>query len=136
MFGGTNPSPLCVVDRGLRIFTLSTDFLDSRLTEGLRSWSHVTFRGWDQQAPYGHTLNHIGSRLYVFGGVGQTIHESKYATCLLDDFISFDLLKMDKPDAGWEPIETDQKPSERSGHTCVSLSDAGPLVLYTPPQDC
>jgi hypothetical protein len=101
-----------------------------------RNWSHITFTGWDQSAPYGHTLNLIGSELYVFGGIGKTILEWQFVDCLLDDFISFDWLKHDKPTAGWRQVETAQKPSARSGHICVSLRERGPLLLcIIPPRN-
>jgi hypothetical protein len=78
-------------------------------------------------------MNLVGSRFYVFGGIGETIHESRFKPCVLGDLLSFDLLNIDKAaEASWEPILTDQKPAKRSGHTCVTLSDAGPLILCYP----
>ena len=134
VFGGQSSSADIVVDRGLHIYTLSLNLVLPQLTEGSRNWSHVKFKGWDQRAPYGHTLNLVGSRLYVFGGIGETIHESRFKPCVLGGLLSFDLLNLDKAaEASWEPILTDQKPAKRSGHTCVTLSDAGPLILCDPP---
>jgi hypothetical protein len=133
VFGGQSSSAEVVVDRGLRIFTIGLTSVSRQLTTGSRSWSHIKFKGWDQRAPYGHTLNLVGSCLYVFGGIGETIYESRFNPCVLDDFLSFDLLKLDKlAEAGWEVILTDRRPAKRSGHTCVCLSENGPLILCDP----
>ena len=134
MFGGQSSSADVAIDRGLRIYTLSQTLLLRPLTVGTRNWSHIRFKGsCDRRAPYGHTLNLIGSRLYVFGGIGETIYESHFKPCVLDDFLSFDLLKLDRlADASWELVLTDRKPAKRSGHTCVTLSERGLLILCCP----
>jgi hypothetical protein len=79
-------------------------------------------------------MNHIGSKLYVFGGIGKHVFEGRWEDCLLDDMTSLDLLEIDKPGVSWKVLEGDLKPGARSHHISVTLRDSGGLIMCARPQ--
>jgi len=77
------------------------------------------------EARYGHTLNIIGSRLYVFGGRQS---RSWWKNPFLNNIYSIDLddLSQNKARAVLVQVKTSLPP--RSRHTCVSISDK--LIVF------
>jgi hypothetical protein len=108
--------------------------MDSLLTVfnlGSHNCSNIAPKETATWAPYGHTMNHIGSKLYVFGGIGKHVFEGRWEDCLLDDMTSLDLLEIDKPGLSWKVLEGQVKPGARSHHVSVTLRDSGRFIMYT-----
>lgn len=73
---------------------------------------------------YGHTLNIIGSKLYVFGGQSESF--------FLNDLVAFDLNAFQMPGYGWEFLIQNsaeggpppgQIPPARTNHTMITHAD-------------
>lgn len=60
---------------------------------------------------YGHTLNILGSKLYVFGG--------QVKDRFFNDLVAFDLNQLQNARHNWEPRA--QGPPARADHTIVSF---------------
>ncbi|KAK5800226.1 hypothetical protein VI817_002438 [Penicillium citrinum] len=100
-----------------------TDALDDTLyllNTSSRQWSRAIPPGTRPSGRYGHTLNILGSKLYVFGGQVEGF--------FFNDLIAFDLNQLQNPANKWEnsheggPPEG-QIPPARTNHTIVSYND-------------
>jgi Kelch motif len=73
---------------------------------------------------YGHTLNILGPKIYVFGGQAENL--------FFNDLMAFDLNSLSNPENKWELLignsnengsPTIQIPPARTNHTIVSFND-------------
>ncbi|KAL2801311.1 hypothetical protein BJX66DRAFT_6792 [Aspergillus keveii] len=104
-----------------------TDTLDDTLyllNTSSRQWSRSIPPGPRPTGRYGHTLNILGSRLYVFGG--------QVEGYFFNDLIAFDLNQLQNPNNKWELLiknsheggpQPGQIPPARTNHTIVSFND-------------
>ncbi|KAK1147434.1 Negative regulator of mitotic exit [Aspergillus melleus] len=103
------------------------DMLDDTLyllNTSSRQWSRSIPPGPRPAGRYGHTLNILGSRLYVFGG--------QVEGYFFNDLIAFDLNQLSNPNNKWEFLIRNshqggpppgQIPPARTNHTIVSFND-------------
>ncbi|KAJ5198800.1 uncharacterized protein N7498_007917 [Penicillium cinerascens] len=94
------------------------------LNTSSRQWSRAIPPGSRPSGRYGHSLNILGSKLYVFGGQVEGF--------FFNDLIAFDLNQLQNPSNKWElliqnsheggPAEG-QIPPARTNHTIVGLGD-------------
>jgi hypothetical protein len=89
-----------------------------------RQWSRSIPPGPRPTGRYGHTLNILGSRLYVFGG--------QVEGYFFNDLVAFDLNQLQNPNNKWELLiknsheggpQPGQIPPARTNHTIVSFND-------------
>ncbi|KAL2810398.1 hypothetical protein BJX63DRAFT_319081 [Aspergillus granulosus] len=104
-----------------------TDTLDDTLyllNTSSRQWSRSIPPGPRPTGRYGHTLNILGSRLYVFGG--------QVEGYFFNDLVAFDLNQLQNPGNKWEFLiknsheggpQPGQIPPARTNHTIVSFND-------------
>ncbi|KAL8808276.1 MAG: hypothetical protein Q9200_004326 [Gallowayella weberi] len=94
------------------------------LNTSTRQWSHSMPPGPRPAGRYGHTLNILGSRIYVFGG--------QVEGYFFNDLVAFDLNALQDPSSQWEmliPNSADggppegQVPPARTNHSIVSWND-------------
>lgn len=88
-----------------------------------RQWSRASPPGPRPAGRYGHTLNILGSKIYIFGG---QVEGSFY-----NDLIAFDLNALQNPGNQWEFLipNTNGQPSQsvppaRTNHTMISHNDS------------
>ncbi|KAL4799803.1 hypothetical protein BDV19DRAFT_236991 [Aspergillus venezuelensis] len=104
-----------------------TDTLDDTLyllNTSSRQWSRSIPPGPKPTGRYGHTLNILGSKLYVFGG--------QVEGYFFNDLVAFDLNQLQAPNNKWEFLIKNsheggpppgQIPPARTNHTIVSFND-------------
>ncbi|EPS30445.1 hypothetical protein POX_b02546 [Penicillium oxalicum] len=104
-----------------------TDALDDTLyllNTSSRQWSRAIPPGPRPSGRYGHTLNILGSKLYVFGGQVEGF--------FFNDLIAFDLNQLQNPTNKWELLVQNSHeggppegeiPPARTNHTLVSHND-------------
>ncbi|KAJ5805479.1 uncharacterized protein N7503_003081 [Penicillium pulvis] len=104
-----------------------TDALDDTLyllNTSSRQWSRAIPPGPRPAGRYGHTLNILGSKLYVFGGQVEGF--------FFNDLIAFDLNQLQNPANKWDVLVQNsheggppegQIPAARTNHTIVSHND-------------
>ncbi|KAJ5130558.1 uncharacterized protein N7515_006597 [Penicillium bovifimosum] len=94
------------------------------LNTSSRQWSRAIPPGSRPSGRYGHTLNILGSKLYVFGGQVEGF--------FFNDLIAFDLNQLQSPANKWEVLIANsheggpppgQIPPARTNHTIVSYND-------------
>ena len=94
-----------------------------------RQWSKSNPPGPRPAGRYGHTLNILGSKLYVFGG--------QVEGYFFNDLMAFDLNNLQNASSVWEKLMLNSKedralegqsPPARTNHTIVSWNDK--LYLY------
>ncbi|KAJ5997350.1 hypothetical protein N7522_009010 [Penicillium canescens] len=94
------------------------------LNTSSRQWSRAIPPGSRPSGRYGHTLNILGSKLYVFGGQVEGF--------FFNDLIAFDLNQLQNPANKWEVLVQNsheggppagQIPPARTNHTIVSYND-------------
>ncbi|CAG8377640.1 unnamed protein product [Penicillium salamii] len=94
------------------------------LNTSSRQWSRAIPPGSRPSGRYGHTLNILGSKLYVFGGQVEGF--------FFNDLIAFDLNQLQNPANKWEVLIANtheggpplgQSPPPRTNHTIVSYND-------------
>ncbi|CAI7664333.1 unnamed protein product [Penicillium crustosum] len=94
------------------------------LNTSSRQWSRAIPPGSRPAGRYGHTLNILGSKLYVFGGQVEGF--------FFNDLIAFDLNQLQNPANKWEVLIPNsheggpppgQIPPARTNHTIVSFND-------------
>jgi hypothetical protein len=100
----------------------SIDWFVRRLAS--RQWSRAIPPGPRPAGRYGHTLNILGSRLYVFGG--------QVDGFFFNDLVAFDLNALQSPTNKWEFLirnssdggpPAGQIPPPRTNHTTISYND-------------
>ncbi|KAL4951429.1 hypothetical protein BDW69DRAFT_196446 [Aspergillus filifer] len=94
------------------------------LNTSSRQWSRSIPPGPKPTGRYGHTLNILGSKLYVFGG--------QVEGYFFNDLVAFDLNQLQAPNTKWEFLIKNsheggpppgQIPPARTNHTIVSFND-------------
>ncbi|CAG8290919.1 unnamed protein product [Penicillium olsonii] len=94
------------------------------LNTSSRQWSRAIPPGSRPSGRYGHTLNILGSKLYVFGGQVEGF--------FFNDLIAFDLNQLQLASNKWEVLIANtheggpplgQSPPPRTNHTIVSFND-------------
>ena len=109
--------------------TRSSQYADEQTAT--RQWSRSTPPGARPQGRYGHTLNILGSKIYIFGG--------QVEGYFFNDLLAFDLNALQNPSNRWEMLIKNsaeggppdgQVPPARTNHTIVSWNDK--LYLYVP----
>lgn len=92
--------------------------------EASRQWSRASPPGPRPSGRYGHTLNILGSKIYIFGG--------QVEGYFFNDLIAFDLNALQNPTNQWEfliqnsvdsPPANGKVPPPRTNHTVVSYND-------------
>ncbi|EKG11744.1 Kelch repeat type 1 [Macrophomina phaseolina MS6] len=103
------------------------DLLDDTLyllNTSTKQWSRALPAGPRPSGRYGHTLNILGSRIYIFGGQVEGF--------FFNDLVAFDLNALQVPNNRWEvliPNSSDggpppgQIPPARTNHTIVTWND-------------
>ncbi|KKA30140.1 hypothetical protein TD95_002804 [Thielaviopsis punctulata] len=102
------------------------DILDETLyllNTSTRQWSRALPAGPRPSGRYGHTLNILGSKIYIFGGQVEGF--------FMNDLCAFDLNQLQNPANKWEVLlsSTDvtntpsSLPSPRTNHTVVAFND-------------
>ncbi|KAL2269066.1 hypothetical protein VTJ83DRAFT_3912 [Remersonia thermophila] len=104
-----------------------TDVLDETLyllNTSTRQWSRALPAGPRPTGRYGHTLNILGSKLYVFGG--------QVEGYFMNDLCAFDLNQLQMPNNRWEILTPGSDgstppqgrlPAARTNHTMVTFND-------------
>ncbi|KAL1971051.1 hypothetical protein VTN77DRAFT_2 [Rasamsonia byssochlamydoides] len=94
------------------------------LNTSSRQWSRAIPPGPRPAGRYGHTLNILGSKIYIFGG--------QVEGYFFNDLIAFDLNNLQNPSNRWEFLirnsheggpPVGQVPAARTNHTIVSFND-------------
>ena len=110
------------------------DFYIGKFTlkkQATRQWSRSLPPGLKPAGRYGHTLNILGSKIYVFGG--------QVDTHFFNDLIAFDLNALQVPSNQWELLIPDSvnggppegaTPPGRTNHTIVTYNDKLYLWVY------
>lgn len=89
-----------------------------------RQWSRAAPPGPRPSGRYGHTLNILGSKIYIFGG--------QVEGYFFNDLIAFDLNALQNPTNQWEFLmqnrsdnigPTGKVPAARTNHTIISYND-------------
>ncbi|KAI9769361.1 MAG: hypothetical protein M1840_004062 [Geoglossum simile] len=103
------------------------DVLDNNLyllNTSTRQWSRAAPAGSRPRGRYGHTLNILGSKIYIFGG--------QVEGSFFNDLVAFDLNGLQASNNQWEflvPNSTDERPPAgdippaRTNHTVISWND-------------
>ncbi|KAL2757750.1 hypothetical protein ACRALDRAFT_1074662 [Sodiomyces alcalophilus JCM 7366] len=100
-----------------------SDILDETLyllNTSTRQWSRALPPGPRPAGRYGHTLNILGSKIYVFGG--------QVEGYFMNDLAAFDLNKLQLPNNRWEMLlentETAGRvPPARTNHSIITFND-------------
>lgn len=103
--------------------------MDASLTHALvatRQWSRALPSGPRPAGRYGHSLNIIGSKIYIFGG--------QVEDNFMNDLSAFDLNQLQMPNNRWEILlqgDTSPKtPVGRTNHSMVTFNDKMYLYVY------
>jgi len=89
-----------------------------------RQWSRASPPGPRPSGRYGHTLNILGSRIFIFGGQVEGF--------FFNDLIAFDLNALQNPSNQWEYLISNTEdgdtsrsvPPARTNHTIISYNDS------------
>ncbi|KAI1069702.1 hypothetical protein LB507_008484 [Fusarium sp. FIESC RH6] len=99
-----------------------SDVLDETLyllNTSTRQWSRALPAGPRPSGRYGHSLNILGSKIYVFGGQVEGL--------FMNDLSAFDLNQLQMPNNRWEILvhgETSPKmPAARTNHSMITFND-------------
>ncbi|KAF2150479.1 hypothetical protein K461DRAFT_295758 [Myriangium duriaei CBS 260.36] len=107
--------------------TEESDFLDETLyllNTSTKQWSRAAPAGPRPPGRYGHTLNILGSKIYIFGG--------QVEGYFFNDLVAFDLNALQQASNRWEILiqnsldggpKTGQIPPARTNHTMVTWGD-------------
>ena len=89
-----------------------------------KQWSKALPAGPRPSGRYGHTLNILGSKIYVFGGQVEGF--------FFNDLVAFDLNGLQVPGNRWQMLIPNSKdgvnaagpvPAPRTNHTCITWQD-------------
>ncbi|KAL9065896.1 MAG: hypothetical protein Q9157_007323 [Trypethelium eluteriae] len=102
------------------------------LNTSTKQWSRALPAGTRPPGRYGHTLNILGSRIYIFGGQVEGI--------FYNDLVAFDLNNLQNPNNRWEVLISNTaeggppegvSPAARTNHTMLALTNHQVLVEQT-----
>ncbi|KAF3930195.1 hypothetical protein ABW20_dc0101887 [Dactylellina cionopaga] len=90
------------------------------LNTSSRQWSRAQPNGDKPAGRYGHTLNILGSKLYVFGGQAEGT--------FFNDLMAFDLNTLQSNTSRWDLLVSNSDgspdiPAKRTNHTVISFGD-------------
>ncbi|KAG5957611.1 hypothetical protein E4U58_005754 [Claviceps cyperi] len=84
-----------------------------------RHWSRALPAGTRPSGRYGHTLNILGSKIYIFGGQVEGL--------FMNDLSAFDLNQLQSPNYMWEILlhndPSPNAPPARTNHTVITYND-------------
>lgn len=84
-----------------------------------RHWSRALPAGPRPSGRYGHSLNILGSKIYIFGGQVEGF--------FMNDLSAFDLNQLQMPNNRWEILQTGDSsaktPAARTNHSMVTYND-------------
>ncbi|ROT35326.1 kelch repeat-containing protein [Sodiomyces alkalinus F11] len=100
-----------------------SDLLDETLyllNTSTRQWSRALPPGPRPSGRYGHTLNILGSKIFIFGG--------QVEGYFMNDLAAFDLNKLQLPNNRWEMLienteSTDRVPPARTNHSVITFNE-------------
>lgn len=127
VFGGdTQQEDTDVLDDTLYLLNTSkysaTSSYPALTSSASRQWSRASPPGRKPAGRYGHTLNILGSKIYIFGG---QVEGSFY-----NDLIAFDLNALQNPTNQWDflidntnGLPSSSVPPARTNHTTISYND-------------
>lgn len=91
-----------------------------------RHWSRALPAGPRPSGRYGHSLNILGSKIYIFGG--------QVEGYFMNDLSAFDLNQLQAPNNRWEILlqadTSSNTPEARTNHSVVTYDDK--MYLYVP----
>ena len=91
----------------------------SNTIEATRHWSRALPAGSRPSGRYGHSLNILGSKIYIFGG--------QVDGYFMNDLSAFDLNQLQSPNNKWEIlIQSDTSanfPAARTNHSMITFND-------------
>ncbi|KAG5963827.1 hypothetical protein E4U57_005876 [Claviceps arundinis] len=89
------------------------------LNTSTRHWSRALPAGTRPSGRYGHTLNILGSKIYIFGGQVEGL--------FMNDLSAFDLNQLQSPNYMWEILlnndPSPNAPPARTNHTVITYND-------------
>jgi len=91
------------------------------LSEATRQWSRALPAGPRPSGRYGHSLNILGSKIFIFGG--------QVEGYFMNDLCAFDLNQLQVANNRWEmlipntEVAGSQVPSARTNHSMVTFND-------------
>jgi hypothetical protein len=97
-----------------------------------KHWSRALPQGARPTGRYGHTLNILGSKIYIFGGQVEGF--------FFNDLVAFDLNSLQSSTSRWEVLLQNSKdqvspqtrsPPARTNHSVVTWNDKLYLYVYT-----
>jgi hypothetical protein len=96
--------------------------LIANATEATKAWSRASPAGPKPPGRYGHTLNILSSKIYIFGG--------QVEGYFFNDLVAFDLNSLQSPGNRWEIMIPDRganglvaAPPPRTNHSVVTWQD-------------
>ncbi|CAG9940768.1 unnamed protein product [Clonostachys rosea f. rosea IK726] len=99
-----------------------SDVLDETLyllNTSTRQWSRALPAGPRPAGRYGHSLNILGSKIFIFGG--------QVEDCFMNDLSAFDLNQLQMPTNRWEILvqgeASPKMPAPRTNHSMITYND-------------
>lgn len=87
--------------------------------QATRQWSRALPAGPRPSGRYGHSLNILGSKIYIFGG--------QVENDFMNDLSAFDLNQLQMPNNRWEILlkgdTSANMPAARTNHTVITHND-------------
>jgi Galactose oxidase, central domain len=115
---------LCICSTLVSRYATTPHFLLLIFIAASRQWSRAAPAGNKPAGRYGHTLNILGSKIYIFGGQVEGL--------FFNDLLAFDLNALQNPANQWEFLVRNsgdggpppgQVPPARTNHSVISFQD-------------